>query len=234
MLARILAGVIESLAWLGLQVDDLERATEYYRELLGSPETTSSPVTFQAGSSSLHLKQPGADPPGGEHVHYAFSVPREAYQEYRERLKGLGAVEEHQFGPYRSAYGFDPDEHCVEIAGRDEHGTGITGIFEIVLAVENLENAMAWYENLDTDVMDRGTNRRRVRLDLGPFELELWEPQRGIADARPGAHVDLGLFTNDVDAVVDRLRPGAREITTLEGGSRVLDADGHTLTMLEA
>lgn len=226
--------MISSLAWLGLAVADPERATRFYDGLLDASarQLDDGERRFRAGSTLLRLKPPDAEPPGGAHVHYAFSVPATEYETYRERMAEQNSVEEFDFGIYRSAYCFDPDGHCPEIAGRDEDGSGVTGIFEVVLEVESLEAAESWYGQLDMSVIDRGDDRRRVRLDTGPFELELWEPQRGIADARPGAHVDLGIVVSDLDKAIDRLRPGSQDVDVGPDRALIIDQDDHHLTLL--
>lgn len=225
--------VIASLEWLGLAVADVETANTFYEPLLGSPhEGADGELWYEVGPTDLRLKPPGTDPPGGAHVHYAFSAGERAYTEYKTTMAQHGPVEEHELGVYRSAYTFDPDDHCVEFAARDGDGTGLSSIFEIVLEVDSLEAAERWYNCFDPDLMDRGEERRRVRLDMGPFELELWEPQRGIADARPGAHVDIGLTVEERGTVLDRLDADSRRIDHTEVGTRIVDPDGHDLTIV--
>lgn len=105
----------------------------------------------------------------------------------------------------------------------------LTGLFEVVLEVESLAPAEDRYTALGFDVVDRGEQRRRVRL-RGPFDLELWEPQLGLADARGGVHVDLGLRATDPAAAVETLGDDVVASEPVEGGVRVRDADGHWLT----
>jgi hypothetical protein len=64
------------------------------------------------------------------------------------------------------------------------------------------------------------------------MDLELWEPQLGIADARGGVHVDAGFATSDPAAAAEAVAPGA-PVEAVDGGVRVRDADGHVLTFVE-
>jgi hypothetical protein len=80
--------------------------------------------------------------------------------------------------------------------------------------------------------MDEGERRRRVRLTAGPFDVELWEPHLGLADARGGLHVDVGVGVDDPTATADALRGLATDVTPVEGGVRVRDADGHYVTLV--
>ena len=64
----------------------------------------------------------------------------------------------------------------------------------------------------------------------GPFDLELWEPHLGLADARGGVHADLGLRTDDPAAAASALGDGVVSRESVENGVRVREADGHWLT----
>jgi hypothetical protein len=66
----------------------------------------------------------------------------------------------------------------------------------------------------------------------GPVDLELWEPQLGIADARGGLHVDLAFLTDDPEAAVEAGGPWPGTVASVPGGRRVVDGDGHVLTFL--
>lgn len=222
--------VIRSLAWLGLAVEQLRTSRAFYEPLLGEPDREHGELRFSVAESELRLKPPGADPAGGEHVHFAFSTGPPGYERFKQRLEARGPIEEHDLSVYHSVYAFDPDDHCVEFADREEHGTDIASLFEIVLEVEDLDGALDWYRQFDPRVMDRGEQRRRVRLDMGPFELELWEPQRGLAGARPGRSVDLGLAVGDPQAIVDDI--AENDLTETEAGLRITDPDGHLLTFV--
>jgi catechol 2,3-dioxygenase-like lactoylglutathione lyase family enzyme len=243
--------MLAGLSHLALEVKYLDRARGFYADRLGLPVVSESntEVTFRVGETALRLRRPTGVPRGGLHVHYAFTTPETAYDEWLVRLDDL-APAEHQFGNYRSLYVDDPDDHCVEIGGVDEAGTEaaatetdtgaasqstggdtppLTGIFEVVLEVADLAAAEARYTALGFAVVDRGDERRRVRL-RGPFDLELWEPQLGLADARGGVHVDLGLRTDDPAAAVAALGDSVVSRESIDDGVRVREADGHWLT----
>lgn len=107
----------------------------------------------------------------------------------------------------------------------------LTGIFEVVLEVTDLSRAESRYRRLGFEVVDRGEKRRRVRL-TGPVDLELWEPQLGIADARGGLHVDLAFATPNPDAAVEAGAPWPDGPEHVPEGLRVVDDDGHLLTFV--
>ncbi len=226
--------VISSLAWLGLAISDPERANAFYEPLLGAPARVDGELRYAVGAGQLRLKPPGAHPRGGDHVHYAFSAGTSGYARAKETLGAAGPIEEHDLGVYTSVYAFDPDDHCVEVANRDAGDGAITELFEIVLEVEALARAEAWWDRFDPTLMDRGETRRRTRLDMGPFELELWEPQQGIADAAPGAHVDMGLRVDDLASARDALEDTGHARHELADGFSVRDPDGHRVALLEA
>ena len=118
-------------------------------------------------------------------------------------------------------------------AASDRRAPPLTGIFEVVLEVRDLDRAEARYRRLGFEVADRGEERRRVRLG-GPVALELWEPQLGIADARGGLHVDLAFTTPNPDAAVESGAPWPSGPEAVDGGVRVADDDGHVLTFLRS
>ncbi|MEM4781364.1 MAG: VOC family protein [Halalkalicoccus sp.] len=226
--------MLDSLSHLALEVKYLDRAREFYATHLDLPveRATDAEVAFRAGETELVLRRPTGVPRGGLHTHYALSTPPAEYDDWWSKLEPLG-LEEHTFGSARSLYFDDPDDHCVEIGevGDGDGGSvaGITGIFEVVLEVAALDRAEDFYTDLGFAVVDRGSDRRRTRLS-GPVDLELWEPQLGLADARGGVHVDLGFETADPDAAAGRIAERACAIDSLDERVRVLDADGHYLT----
>lgn len=223
--------MLDALSHLALEVRYLDRAREFYEERLGlRPETeTEGAVAYRAGEADLVLRRPSTVPRGALHLHYAMSTPRDAFGAWEERLADLDP-EVAEFGSYRSLYVDDPDGHCVELGNNGEAGAGDPGgVFEVVLEVESLERAEETYRTLGFEPVDRGTERRRVRL-RGPFDLELWEPQLGIADARGGVHVDLGLRAPDPAAAADAIAERVDSRTAVEDGVRVRDEDGHYLT----
>ena len=190
-----------SLRWLALEVADLGRARSFYEGHLEHSPTLSSDreVAYRVGDGALVLREPSSVPRGGVHVHYAIGTG--AYEEWWDALSAHFELEEHRFGDSRSLYLFDPDDHCVELGERGEGR--IDSIFEVVLEVEDLDRSEAFYTALGMRPIDRGTERRRVRLDAGGVEIELWEPQLGLADARGGLHVDLGFETSDPERLVE-------------------------------
>lgn len=226
--------MLTDLGWLALEVKDLSVARSFYADHLDlQPEReTNSQLVYHAGDDVLVLREPGPVPRGGVHTHYAFSTAREDYPSWFDRLSTAFDLVEFDFGASRSLYFYDPDGHCVEIGGTDADGSGLTGIFEIVLEVEDLTAAEEFYTDLGMTVSDRGSERRRVRLDAGPVDLELWEPQLGIADARGGVHVDVGFETEYPEAAADRVADRACAVESLDEGVRVKDPDGHYLTFV--
>ncbi|WP_336024968.1 VOC family protein [Halobellus salinisoli] len=246
--------MLTGLRRLGLEVKSLDRARGFYEGRLGLTRAGSDGrerVCYRVGSgdatpTALLLRRPTDRPRGGVHTHYAFSTTAAAYSQWRRRLADLDPVE-FSFGSSDSLYVYDPDGNCVEIgsvdastAGEsvappdaDESAPPLTGIFEVVLEVMNLPRAEARYRRLGFEVIDRGSERHRVRLD-GPVALELWEPQLGIADARGGLHVDLAFLTPNPDAAVEAGGPWPSDPEAVDGGVRVVDDDGHVLTFLRA
>lgn len=185
--------VIRSLEWLGLAITDQAATRTFYDRLFGAPCTDGPLLRYPVGDTELRLYPPASAHGGGRHVHYACSTDAAGYRAYTDALAAMVPTEEHDLGVYKSTYAFDPDGHCIEFADREQAATEIISLFEIVLEVASLERSLAWYDRFDPTVMDRGTARRRLRLDMGPFELELWEPQRGLAGARPGVDVRIGV-----------------------------------------
>ncbi|MFP4174699.1 MAG: VOC family protein [Halobacteriales archaeon] len=219
-----------NLGWLALEVKYLGRAREFYADRLGLDVVRESETecVLAAGDTKLVLRAPSDVPRGGVHVHYAFSTPRDGYARWKEELD---VVEERDFGAYSSLYFYDPDAHCVEIGESDASGEGIVGVFEIVFEVEDLERSLGFYTCLGASVTDRGDDRRRVRLDAGGFDIELWEPQLGIADGQGGVHMDVGFDVDDIAARVDAVEDDALATETTRDGVRLRDPDGHYVTV---
>lgn len=226
--------MLTDLGWLALEVKDLTAARSFYaRHLDLQPERTGDDqLVYRVGEDELVLREPGPVPRGGVHTHYAFSTTGEEYPAWYDRLSSDFDLVEFDFGGSRSLYFYDQDGHCVEIGGVSQEGSGLTGIFEIVLEVEDLDAAESFYTDLGMAVSDRGAERRRVRLDAGPVDIELWEPQLGIAKARGGLHVDVGFETDDPEQTADRIADRACAVETIEDGVRVRDPDGHYLTFV--
>lgn len=222
---------------LALEVKYLDRATAFYRTHLGlSPEGgagTDDEAILAAGPDELTLRAPGVVPRGGVHTHFAFASPADRYDDWYDDLSASFDLTEFDFGGARSLYFDDPDGHCVEIGGRGDGDEGITGIFEIVLEVEDLGRSLPFYTDLGMAVVDRGDERRRVRLQAGPLAVELWEPQLGIADARGGLHVDFGLHAENPSELAARVADRACSVKAGDDEVRIRDPDGHYLTLVE-
>ncbi|RDI70465.1 fosmidomycin resistance protein [Halopelagius longus] len=235
--------MLTRLCRLALEVKYVGSAREFYETRLGlvPADESDTEVAYDVGETTLVLRRPTAVPRGGIHTHYAFSTTREAYEGWVERFSELDPVE-FSFGSSRSVYVYDPDGNCVEVGGTESadsadaggavgpDGAGpLTGIFEVVLEVADVDRAEERYRALGFEVVDEGAERRRVRLS-GPVDIELWEPQLGIADARGGVHVDLTFAAADAREAVDAGAPWADGPEDVDGGLRVRDANGHVLT----
>ena len=225
--------MLDGLRWLALEVKDLDPAVAFYREHLDLPvrERDEREARLGAGESALVLRRPDSVPRGGLHTHFALSTPADQYDDWWDRLSDSFDLEEHQFGPARSLYVYDVVGNCGDIGQRDDAGEGITGIFEVVLEVADLDRAESFYRALGMDLVDRGDNRKRVRLTAGPFDLELWEPHLGLADARGGVHVDFGLACDDPGGVAETVAADALSVTEFDAGVRIRDPDGHYVTL---
>jgi catechol-2,3-dioxygenase len=226
--------MLTALRWLALEVKDLDAAREFYRTHLALPvaRVGDSEVAFAAGDTDLVLRRPRSVPRGGLHVHYALSTPADRYEAWWEHLEPHFDLIEHRFGDARSLYFYDCEGNCVEIGQSDGTGADVTGVFEVVLEVAKLDRAEAFYTALGLNVVDRGSDRRRIRLTAGAFDVELWEPQLGLADARGGVHVDLGVETGAPTQAAAAVRELAADVTPTDDGIRVRDPDGHHLTFL--
>ncbi|MFC7057075.1 VOC family protein [Halovenus salina] len=228
--------MVDRLQWLALETKYIDRAEAFYEAFLDLDvrSRTEGEVAFGAGETDLILRSPGPVPRGGVHTHYAFSIPTDEYDTWYESLDERFDLVEHSFGDSKSLYFYDPDGNCLELGQASVDGTGVAGLFEVVLEVEHLARAVSLYERLGFEVVDRGEDRRRVRLNAGSFALELWEPQLGIADARGGLHVDMGVTVENPAAVVDEVRDDVVTIDEREEGIRLRDLDGHYLTLVPA
>lgn len=221
--------MLTGLRWLALEVKYLDEASDFYRTHLDLPvdRTDDREVTLTAGETDLVLRRPAGVPRGGLHTHYAFST--RDIDVWMERLADLDP-ETRSFGGSRSMYFYDPTGNCVEIGERGSSAE-IDGIFEVVLEVEDLERAREFYARI-AEPYGGDDSRRRVRLDAGEFDFELWEPHLGIMDGQGGVHVDIGVRVDDVEANVDGVRGMAASIEEARDGVRVRDPDGHYLTFV--
>jgi catechol 2,3-dioxygenase-like lactoylglutathione lyase family enzyme len=227
-----------ALATLALETTDLSRATLWYADRLGLVPVarTATETVFDVGGSRLVLRRPDSVPRGGLHVHYALETPAREWPAWRARFPDAETV---SFGDAHSVYPFDPDGHCPEIAGFGDDGCGLTGVFEFVLEVASRADAEAAYRELGFEPVDRSERRRRVRLRgpadaARPVDLELWEPQLGLADARGGVHVDFELRVADPAAAAERAfgdHPAVHPHERADGSVELYDPDGHHLVL---
>jgi catechol 2,3-dioxygenase-like lactoylglutathione lyase family enzyme len=163
-----------------------------------------------------------------------MTVPTTEYDEWYDRLDERFDLVQHQFGSARSLYFYDTEGNCVELGERDvPGGSGVSGMFEIVFEVEDMSRALDFYQTLGFEVVDRGDERKRTRLSCGAFDIELWEPHLGLADARGGVHVDIGIGTDDADRVAEAVAENALAVTPIDDGHRVRDPDGHYVSLVE-
>ena len=233
--------MLTELQWLALEVKYLDRTQAFYEAFLdlNVRRETEHETALAAGETDLILREPSGVPRGGLHTHYAFSIPADEYDMWYERLDERFDLIEHTFGDSRSLYFYDPETNCVELGQSEVDGAGIDGIFEVVLEVEDLDRAQQFYEQLGFEVTDTGDQRSRVRLTTGAFDIELWEPQLGLADARGGVHVDIGLEAESPVETADRAESLALAVDTPEPDSapdtrRIRDPDGHYVTLVPA
>lgn len=221
--------------WLALEVKYLDRATSFYEAFLDLDVRREGPdeAALAVGDAELRLRAPSTVPRGGLHTHYALEIPHDSYDDWWERLEPRFDLEEATFGDARSLYFYDIEGNCVELGQRDVVGDGgIAGLFEIVLEVEALEPATDFYERLGFEVVDRGDERARVRMTTGELDLELWEPQLGLADGRGGVHVDFGVAAEDPPGIADGVADDALGVEDVDAGTRIRDPDGHYVTLV--
>ena len=225
--------------WLALEVKYVDPVVEFYRTHLDvsvESESDHDVVLDVGGNSELRLRRPDGVPRGGLHTHYALACSDGDYEAWWDRLEDDFELQEVDFGGMRSLYFYDPEGNCVEIgsAGEptDEVEPSLSGIFEVVFEVEDLPAAEAFYTDLGFDIVDQGDNRRRTRLTTGPFDIELWEPHLGLADARGGVHVDVGIESRAPERTADSVAARASKRETVDDGVRIRDPDGHYLTFL--
>jgi catechol-2,3-dioxygenase len=218
---------------LALEVKYLDRAQSFYEAFLDLDvrEVRDGEVALAVGDSDLVLREPGAVPRGGLHTHYAMTIPSAEYDDWYDRLDQRFDLVEHTFGDARSLYFYDTEGNCVEFGESDDADAGVSGLFEIVLEVEALDRAVTFYTDLGFDVVDRGDDRKRVRLTTGDVDLELWEPHLGLADARGGVHVDFGLTCDDPGGVAETVAADALSVTEFDAGVLIRDPDGHYVTL---
>lgn len=126
-----LAGILETV----LYVDDLDRAADFYAEVMGLPLLHADPrmrafdvarrgtlLLFLRGGTLEPVETPaGIIPPhdGAGPLHMAFSITAEAREDWEGHLARHGiAIEARMAWPRggRSLYFRDPDGHLLELA----------------------------------------------------------------------------------------------------------------------
>lgn len=227
--------MLNGLRWLALEVKYLDRAQSFYEAFLDLDvrSTSDNEVALGVGETDLVLRRPQGVPRGGLHTHYAISIPRDEYDSWFERLDQRFDLIEHTFGDSKSLYFYDTEGNCVELGQSDVAGPGVDGMFEVVFEVADLDSAQSRYERLGFETVDEGEGRKRVRMTAGSFDIELWEPHLGLADARGGVHVDVGIATDDAESIVAAVRDDMVAVSEIEDGYRLRDPDGHYLTLVE-
>ena len=230
-----------ALASLALEVTDLGRATAWYADTFGLTPTrrTATEAAFDVGGTEFVLRRPTSVPRGGLHTHFAFEVACRDYPAWRARFPDAPEID---FGSFRSLYLEDADGHAPEVGGTAPAaaGPGLVGVFEVVLEVANVDLASECWSALGFSAVDRGEERRRIRM-RGPagaerqFDVELWEPQLGLADARGGVHVDLAVRVREPAALAEHAFGDLPSVTVREspdGSVELYDPDGHHLALL--
>lgn len=121
---------VTAISELVLEVADLERARDFYRDLLGLEETLygerrEGRTWFLIGQSArlgLWTEQVGlAGGRGGAHVHFALHVEDAELDALRQRLEQRGADVDgpYRLGPGRAIYLTDPDGNVLELWSQD-------------------------------------------------------------------------------------------------------------------
>ena len=222
--------------WLTLEAKYPDRLVTFYDAVfeLDTVDTRDGETVLAAGETDLRLRAPGPVPRGGLHTHYALTVPETEYDDWYDRLDDRFDLVEHTFGDARSLYVYDPEGNCVELGERplEADRSGVGGLFELVLEVEQLDAAVEFYQRLGFDIVDDGREEGRVRLTTGEFDLELWSPRLGIADARGGVHVEFGVAAGDPGGVAREVADDALAVTSVAEGIRIRDPDGHYVTLV--
>jgi catechol 2,3-dioxygenase-like lactoylglutathione lyase family enzyme len=233
--------MLDSARWLALETKTPTSVAEFYEGhfSVSIADATDREVRLDVGrGAELRLRAPDGLPRGGLHTHYAFACPADAFDAWLDRLDDEFDPQTVDFGGMRSLYLYDPAGNCVEICGAaDPTGDGdpsLAGLFEVVFEVRSLPDAEEFYADLGFEVVDRGEKRRRSRLTTptGAFDIELWEPHLGLADARGGVHVDVGIEAADPAAVADGVDDRIAERESVTDGVRIRDPDGHYLTFV--
>jgi catechol 2,3-dioxygenase-like lactoylglutathione lyase family enzyme len=102
------------------------------------------------------------------------------------------------------------------MSGDGDPGIPVTGVSELVLEVEDLAAAEAFYAGvLGLPVVERWEDREALWVMAGrATRIGLWRPQVGLARGRGGIHVHFALHIApaDYDAAVAALRARALDV----------------------
>ena len=117
----------------------------------------------------------------------------------------------------------------------------MTGVSELVLEVQDLEAAEAFYAGLlGLPVVERWEQREAIWVMAGErTRIGLWRPQIGLAGGQGGAHVHFAMHIAeaDYDTVVERLRGEGAAVEEIAFGpthgraAYLTDPDGHVVEL---
>jgi catechol 2,3-dioxygenase-like lactoylglutathione lyase family enzyme len=121
-----------------------------------------------------------------------------------------------------------------------ERGVPVTGVSELVLEVQDLEAAEAFYSGvLGLPVVERWPEREAIWVMAGDrTRIGLWRPQIGLAGGQGGVHVHFAMHVaeDDYDGAVALLRERDAEVEEIafDGAGRaayVKDPDGNVVEL---
>ncbi len=123
-------GVDMRILELHIEVEDVERSVAFYKQLLPIARVAAwndgdvVALVLEDGTAFGLWKQGTEglfDGRGARHLHFAFQIKPEEYDEYRQKLTDLGLQpDEHKWPDgHRSLYFFDPDGHQGEFMTKD-------------------------------------------------------------------------------------------------------------------
>jgi catechol 2,3-dioxygenase-like lactoylglutathione lyase family enzyme len=119
-------------------------------------------------------------------------------------------------------------------------GIPVTGVSELVLEVQDLAAAEAFYSGvLGLPVVDRWPSREAIWVMAGErTRIGLWRPQVGLAGGRGGAHVHFAmhLAEEQIDAARARIEAAGHAVQEIafEGAGRAIyvdDPDGNVVEL---
>ena len=124
--------------------------------------------------------------------------------------------------------------------GEPAAGVAVTGVSELVLEVQDLEAAEAFYSGvLGLPVVERWPEREAIWVMAGDrTRIGLWRPQVGLAGGRGGLHVHyaMQIAEQDYEGAVALLRGRGAELEEIafDGAGRavyVTDPDGNVVEL---